>query len=114
VLLESKEPAALEAIELFNYRVATQVGSLVVALGGLDGLVFTAGIGQHAPVIRAQVCNHLTWLGVRIDEVANKANSPRISTPDSAVEVRVMATDEEAVIARHTRSVLEGSVPQSV
>jgi acetate kinase len=114
VLLESKEPAALEAIELFNYRVATQVGSLVVALGGLDGLVFTAGIGQHAPVIRAHVCNHLTWLGVRIDEVANKANSPRIGTPDSAVEVRVMATDEEAVIARHTRSVLEGSAPRSV
>ncbi len=60
-LLESKEPAALEAIESFNYRIATQVGSLVVALGGLDGLVFTAGIGQHSPVIRKLVCDR--WLG---------------------------------------------------
>ncbi len=111
VLLASDEPSAREAIELFNYHIATHVGSLAVALGGLDGLVFTAGIGQHAPLIRASVCDRLSWLGVRIDEVANKANSPCISTPDSAIEVHVLETDEEAMIARHTRSVIEGRAP---
>ena len=108
VLLASDEPGAREAIELFTYRIATHMGSLAVALGGLDGIVFTAGIGQHAPAIRASVCDRLGWLGVRIDGAANKAGSPCISTPNSAVEVRVLATDEEAMIARHARSVIDG------
>ncbi|MDQ2803957.1 MAG: acetate/propionate family kinase [Pseudomonadota bacterium] len=102
-LLASNDPHAREAIELFTYRIATEAGALVSALGGLDGLVFTAGIGEHAPAVRAAVCARLTWLGLRLDVDANAAGAPCISTPDSAVEVRVIATDEEAVIARHTR-----------
>ena len=78
-LLESKAPASVEAIELFTYRIATQMGSLAVALGGLDGLVFTAGIGQHSPVIRKLVCDRMAWLGVHIDDVANQASVPCIS-----------------------------------
>ena len=109
VLLASNAPGAREAIELFTYRIATETGSLAAALGGLDGLVFTAGIGQHAPAIRALVCDRLAWLGVRIDAGANQANSPCISTPDSAIEVRVLATDEEVMIARHTRSVIRAT-----
>jgi acetate kinase len=84
-LLASDTPGTREAIELFTYRIATQVGSLAVALGGLDGLVFTAGIGQHAPVIRALVCDRLAWLGVHIDDAANQASSSCISTPDSVI-----------------------------
>ncbi len=102
-LLASNDPHAREAIELFTYRIATEAGALVSALGGLDGLVFTAGSGEHAPAVRAAVCARLTWLGLRLDVDANAAGAPCISTPDSAVEVRVIATDEEAVIARHTR-----------
>ncbi len=102
-LLASSDPHAREAIELFTYRIATEAGALVSALGGLDGLVFTAGIGEHAPSVRAAVCARLTWLGLRLDVDANAAGAPCISTPDSAVEVRVIATNEEAVIARHTR-----------
>jgi acetate kinase len=102
-LLASSDPRAREAIELFTYRIATEAGALVSGLGGLDGLVFTAGIGEHAPAVRADVCARLAWLGLRLDVDANAAGAPCISTPDSAVEVRVIATDEEAVIARHTR-----------
>ena len=109
VLLASDEPAAREAIELFTYRIATQAASLAAALGGLDGLVFTAGVGQHAPAIRALVCDRLAWLGIRIDTVANQASSPCISMPDSPVAVHVLATDEEAMIARHTRSVIQAA-----
>ena len=107
VLLASSEPAARDAIELFTYRIATEMGALAVALGGLDGLVFTAGIGQNAPEIRALVCERLAWLGVQIDAVANQADASCISMSRSAVEVRVLATDEEVVIARHTRSVID-------
>jgi acetate kinase len=105
VLLQSTDPHAREAIDLFTHSIACEAGSLVSALGGLDGLVFTAGIGEHAPAIRMQVANRLSWLGVRLDEAANAANAPCISTPDSRIEVRVIATNEEAMIARHTISV---------
>ena len=105
-LLASSDPQAAEAIELFTYRIATETGALVSALGGLDGLVFTAGIGENAPSIRAAVCARLGWLGLRLDEGANAANALRISAPGSAVEVRVIPTDEEAVIARHTRAIV--------
>jgi acetate kinase len=73
-------------------------------LGGLDGLVFTAGIGQHAPAIRAAVCERLGWLGLRLDPAANAANAGCISTRDSRVAVHVIPTDEEAMIARHTQT----------
>jgi acetate kinase len=76
-------------------------------LGGLDGLVFTAGIGEHAPAIRAEICGRLAWLGLRLDEDANAAGLACVSTPDSQIEVRVIATDEEAMIARHTQAALE-------
>jgi acetate kinase len=106
VLLASADPKARDAIELFTYRIATQAGALVSALGGLDGLVFTAGIGEHAPAIRAAVGARLAWLGLRLDSAANEAGAAVISRPDSTVEVRVMATDEEAMIAHHTRALV--------
>jgi len=106
VLLASNDPHAREAIELFTYRIAVEAGALVSALGGLDGLVFTAGIGEHSPEIRASVCARLAWLGLRLDISANAAGAPCISTPDSTVDVRVIATDEEAMIARHTQTTL--------
>ena len=102
VLIASDDPRAREAIDLFTYRVATEAGGFVSALGGLDGLVFTAGIGERAPTIRAEICDRLSWLGVRLDAAANAANADRISSTDSKVEVRVIATDEEATIACHT------------
>ncbi len=80
------------------------------ALGGLDGLVFTAGIGERAPQIRAAVCARLGWLGLRIDDAANAANAARISTAGSDVEVRVIATNEELMIARHTQTMISRAV----
>ncbi len=109
-LLASEDPHAREALALFTYRIATEVGALASALGGLDGLVFTAGIGEHAPAVRAGVCARLGWLGLSLDPDANAAGKRRISTPASRVEVRAMATDEEIMIARHTRAVIEGDL----
>jgi acetate kinase len=104
-LLASPDPHAAEALALFNYHIACEIGGLTVALGGLDGLVFTAGIGEHAPAIRAAVCARLACLGLVLDEAANQANAPLISTQASRVEVRVIATNEEAMIARHTQRI---------
>jgi acetate kinase len=106
-LLASEDPHAAEATELFTYRIAAEVAVMACALGGLDGLVFTAGIGEHAPAIRAAVCARLAWLGVTLDPAANEAGAALISQPGSRVEVRVIATDEEAMIARHTKTVVE-------
>jgi acetate kinase len=100
-LLASRDPRAAEAIELFVYRIAREVGALTSSLGGLDGLVFTAGIGEHAPAIRAAVCARLAWLGVAVDPEANERNAALISTPASRIAVRVIPTDEEAMIAQH-------------
>jgi acetate kinase len=102
VLLASQDSRAKEAIDLFIYRIAWEAGALVSALGGLDGLVFTAGIGEHAAPIRAEVCARLAWLGLRLDGQANLAQASTISLPDSAIDVRIIPTDEEAMIARHT------------
>ena len=109
VLLASGDPHAAEALALFNYRIASAMGALIPALGGLDGIVFTAGIGEHAAPVRAAVCRQLAWLGVAIDEAANIAGAALISQPDSAIEVRVIATDEEAMIAHHTRACIAAS-----
>jgi acetate kinase len=106
VLLASDDPRAREAIDLFTYRIAGEAAAMVSALGGLDGLVFAAGIGEHAPTIRSEICARLAWLGLRLDSAANVAGAACISTPDSRIEVRVMATDEEVVIARHTQSAI--------
>ncbi len=105
-LLASDDPRAREALDLFSYRIATEAGGLVSALGGLDGLVFTAGVGAHAPAIRAAACGRLAWLGLTLDPAANQAGRDRISGPDSAIDVRVIATDEEAMIARHAAETL--------
>jgi acetate kinase len=106
-LLESREPRAAEAVDLFVYRIGRELGSLVASLGGLDVLVFTAGIGEHASAIRARVCEDAKWLGVRLDEAANLRGGPRITRDDSAVSVWVIPTDEELMIARHTITCLQ-------
>ncbi|WP_419759677.1 acetate/propionate family kinase [Acidisoma sp.] len=107
VLLASDAPAAREALDLFTYRIAWEAGALVSALGGLDGMVFTAGIGEHAPRIRAEVCARLSWLGLRLDAQANLTNERCISLPDSAIDLRVIATNEEAMIARHSETIID-------
>jgi acetate kinase len=101
-LLVSTDPLAAEAVELFAYRIAREAGALASSLGGLDGIVFTAGIGEHAPPVRAAVCARLQWLGVVIDQMANERGDGIISAPESRIEVRVIPTDEERMIARHT------------
>jgi acetate kinase len=93
---------AEDAIALFVYRLAREAGALVSSLGGLDALVFTAGIGEHSPRIRAAACERLAWLGIELDARANAAGDPVISAQNSRVRVRVIATDEERVIARQS------------
>ena len=105
-LLASAEPHAAEAINLFVYRIAREIGSLAAALGGLDRLVFTGGIGEHAASIRARVCHDAGWLGLELDETANAGTGRRISRSGSRVTAWVIPTDEELMMARHTRRVL--------
>jgi acetate kinase len=105
-LLASSDPRAAEAIELFVFRIARETAALVGMLGGLDGFVFTAGIGEHSAEIRAAVCERLGWLGVVLDSDANARHATRIASPQSRVDVRVIPTDEEAMIARHTLETL--------
>jgi len=105
----SADPAAKAAIDLFVYRIGRELGSLAAALGGLDAIVFTAGIGEHSRSLRARVCADAAWLGVALDPAANDANGPRLSTAASRVAAWVVPTDEELMIARHTWRVLEGS-----
>jgi acetate kinase len=110
-LLRSDLPAAKEAIDLFVYRVGRELGSLVAALGGLDALVFTAGIGEHAPEIRARVCKDAEWIGITLDEIANSAGGPLISRKNSRVSAWCIPTDENLMIARHTRRLVESGAP---
>jgi len=114
VLLASTDPHAAEAIALFTYQIACEAGSLTSALGGLDGLVFTAGIGEHAPAIRAAVCDRLAWLGLRLDAAANAANAFCISTKESRIAVHVIPTDEEAMIARHTQDIVQAHLVEEL
>ncbi len=106
-LLASNLPAAREAVDLFVYRIGRELGSLTAALGGLDALIFTGGIGEHAAEIRTRVCADAKWIGITLDEVANAAGGPRISTHASNVSTWVIATDENLMIARHTRQLLD-------
>jgi acetate kinase len=106
-LLASGDPRAAEALELFVYRIGRELGSLAAALGGLDALVFTGGIGENATEIRRQVCRDAAWLGLAVDEGANAAGGPRISLPGSAITAWVVPTDEERMIATHVRAVLD-------
>ena len=103
----SPEPAAQRAIDLFAYRIAREMGSLAAALGGLDAIVFTAGIGENSRGLRERVCRDAAWLGVELDAGANERNGPRISAADSRVSAWVIPTNEELMIARHTRRVLQ-------
>ncbi len=106
-LLASQAPSAREAVDLFVYRIGRELGSLAAALRGLDALVFTAGIGEHAAEIRARVCRDAHWLGIILDEDANARHEIRISSIDSQVAVFVVPTDENLMIARHTRELLD-------
>lgn len=108
-LLASDEPGARLAVDLFVYRIRRELGSLAAALGGLDAIVFTGGIGENAPMIRSRVGRGAAWLGVAIDEAANAAGSGCISTAASRVAVHVIATNEELMIAQHTRRLLEAT-----
>jgi acetate kinase len=101
-LLASDDSHAHEAVELFVFRAAREIGALTASLGGLDGLVFTAGIGEHAPEIRSRICARCAWLGIILDEHANGAAAPRITAQASRVRVYVIPTDEERMIAEHT------------
>ena len=105
-LLASSAPEAREAVDLFIYRIGRELGSLVAALGGLDALIFTGGIGEHAAAVRAGVCIDAHWLGITLDETANGTDGPRISGANSAVPVFVIPTNEDLMIARHTLRVL--------
>jgi acetate kinase len=105
-LLASPAPRAKLAVDLFVYRIGRELGSLVAALGGLDAIVFTAGIGEHAAEIRALVCRTAAWLGIELDAAANGRHGPRISTTTSRTAAWVIPTNEELMIARHTRDLL--------
>jgi acetate kinase len=110
-LLARADGAADEALDLFVYRIARELGSLAAALGGLDALVFTGGIGENAAPIRGRVCRDARWLGLELDEEANGRGGPCISRAGSRVSAWVIPTDEELMIALHTRRLL-GSVDQ--
>jgi acetate kinase len=105
-LLGSTDPQARFAVDLFVYRVARGIGSLAAALGGLDGIVFTAGVGENAAPVRARICDACAWLGVELDPRANAANAPRISRQGARTSAHVIPTDENLMIARHTRALV--------
>ena len=106
LLLASSDPRAKLALDFFVYKIAQMTGWLTAALEGLDGFVFTAGIGENAPTIREAVAHRLGWLGMRLDPRANATGGPLISAPDSRLRVWVIPTDEELMIARHTLALL--------
>jgi acetate kinase len=105
-LLTSSEPAARLALDYFVYEAAKHIGALAAVLGGVDALVFTAGIGEHSTEIRRRICEASAWLGITLDDSANAAHGPRISTAGSRVSAWVVPTNEELMIARHTGALL--------
>ena len=105
-LLENSSPAARLAVDYFVYSVAKHMGALAAVLGGVDAVVFTAGIGERSVEIRRRICDASAWLGLTIDPSANAAHGPRISTPASRVSAWVIPTNEELMIARHTGALL--------
>ncbi|CAB3752099.1 acetate/propionate family kinase [Paraburkholderia humisilvae] len=106
-LLASAAPRARFAIDLYTYRIGREIGSLAASLQGLDALVLTAGIGENSAEIRRRAAEQAAWLGIELDAAANEAGGPCISTPSSKVEVWTIPTDEELMIARHTRAVVD-------
>ncbi len=105
-LIDSHKPEARLAVDYFVYRVAREIGGLAAVLGGIDGLVFTAGIGENSPEIRRRICEASAWLGIELDAAANAAKGPRISTAKSKVSAWVIPTNEELMIARHSGALL--------
>jgi acetate kinase len=112
-LLDNPDPRARLAVDYFVYQAAKQVGAMAAALGGLDALVFTAGIGEHSSVVRRRICDACAWLGVELDDRANERHAPRISAEGSRVSVWVIPTDEELMIARHTGRLLGITTPRA-
>ena len=112
-LLASTEPAARLAVDYFVYRAAKEIGALAAVLGGIDGLVFTAGIGENSAEVRKRICQASAWLGIELDDESNTRQGPRISTTASAVSAWVIPTNEELMIARHT-GLLLGLIEQRV
>jgi acetate kinase len=108
-LLASSESRAADAVDLFVYRIERELGSLAAALGGLDALVFTGGIGENAVSIRSRVCRDARWLGLELDEEANAKGGPCISRGESGVSAWVIPTNEELMIATHTRRLLNAA-----
>jgi acetate kinase len=108
-LLASEDPHAREAIELFAFRAARETAALANTLGGIDCLVFTGGIGEHSAPVRSAICEKLQWLGLKSDAAANETNAAVVSSPDSAVEVRIVPTDEEIVVVRHVLALKNGA-----
>ncbi|MDU8356989.1 acetate kinase, partial [Pseudomonas syringae pv. actinidiae] len=98
-LLASTDSAATRAVDLFIYRVGREIGSLAAAIGGLDTLVFTAGIGEHAPMIRKRICEAAAWLGIAVDAGLNRNDAVLVSAPNSRVDVLVIPADEERAVA---------------
>jgi acetate kinase len=113
-LLASSEPRAKLAVDLYLYRIRRELGSLAAALGGLDAIVFTAGIGENSAAVRERACRDAAWLGVELDASASAKGGPRISTAGSRVSAWVVPTNEELMIARHTRALLGSAQPQAV
>lgn len=107
ILLTSSQASAREAVTYFCYRISRELGSLAAVLQGLDALIFTGGIGEHAAPVRARICKNAAWLGVTLDESANAANAADISSKDSRVAVCVIPTDEEYIIAQHTLAAID-------
>ena len=105
-LLDSNDAEARLAVDYFVYRAAKEIGALAAAAGGIDGLVFTAGIGEKSAEIRRRICEATTWLGIALDEEANARHESRITYPKSAVSAWVIPTNEELMIARHTWKLL--------
>jgi acetate kinase len=105
-LLGSEEPRATLAVDLYVYRIRRELGSLAAALGGLDALVFTAGIGENSPAVRERICRDAAWLGLELDRAANEKGGPRISAAGSRVTAWVIPTNEELMIAQHTQRLI--------
>jgi len=105
-LLDSSAASAAMAVSLYCYRVNREIGSLVAALGGLDALVFTGGVGENAGPVRANVCKAAGWLGIALDEKANAAGGPRLTLANSPISAWAIPADEQGVIARHAARLL--------
>jgi acetate kinase len=111
---EAQDERAAEAVALFCYQAKKWIGSFAAALGGLDAIVFTGGIGENAPLVRARICDSLGFLGVELNRLPNMKNEPVISTDGARVKVRVIHTDEELMIARSVIATLNpGSVKKN-